>query len=177
MRPAKLKYKLWHILLAVAIFAGLFAVFGVIDGIGVLIAISTVFLPIVMASPSRRLSVAAWVCSLYPVLLIAFLLATWFTAWCALGHEPRMSLDDPKYISPTVNVLRGSTYLLMLGVPISMLLCLPLKLPATVERISQRRIGLLKRAVQPVIPLLIWLSFFAILGSGLFEYIIGWFID
>ncbi len=30
--------------------------------------------------------------------------ATWVTAWCILGHCPRPSLDDPKSISPIVDV-------------------------------------------------------------------------
>ena len=36
--------------------------------------------------------------------MLLYLYATWATAWCVLGRCPRPSLDDPKYISPVVEV-------------------------------------------------------------------------
>jgi hypothetical protein len=101
-------------MLGIAILAGFFRVCGVIEGIGVLIAISAGVLPVVMASPARRLSVAAWVGSLYPVLLLSFLYATWLTAWCTLGHRPS-SHDDPKHISVLVYMLFVSSATLVVG--------------------------------------------------------------
>src|SRR5438045_839474 len=122
MHSVKTKYKLWHIMMAVAVLAGLFAVCGVIDGIGVLIAISAVLLPVVMASPARRLDVAAWVASLYPVLLLSFLYTTWLTAWYILGHRPS-SLDNPKHIGLIVYVPFVSTMTLVVGLfPLATLL-------------------------------------------------------
>ena len=38
------------------------------------------------------------------MVVLFYLYATWAAAWCVLGHCPRPSLDDPKYISPVVEV-------------------------------------------------------------------------
>jgi hypothetical protein len=179
MRPAKTRYKLWHIMLAIAILAGLFAWIEPPAVVGMLIAISVVFLPIVMASPARRLGVAAWVCSLYPLLLLSSLYATWFTAWCILGYRPRETLDDPKYISPLVDVPFISTGMLMLGLPFTLLLCVPLMLAHIAQIVSQRRIRPREGAAQLLIPLILWLSFIVISRWEPFgvSYLIGWYID
>ncbi len=60
------------------------------------------------------LTVATW---LYPVVLIASFYATWVIAWGMLGHMPRPSLDDPKYISGWVVVPHDITTLLMIAFP------------------------------------------------------------
>ncbi len=66
---------------------------------------------------SRRwlfLTVASW---LYPVVLIASFYATWAIAWGMLGHMPRPSLDDPKYINGWVVVPYNITMLLVIAFP------------------------------------------------------------
>ena len=60
----------------------------------------------------RRL--ALWMAG-YPLLMLASLYATWLSAWVALGHRPRASLDDPKYIGPGVDVFYLAFILLMFG--------------------------------------------------------------
>lgn len=167
-------------MLAIAVLAGVFAVCGVKDGIGVLIVVSAVFLPIVMASPARRWQIAAWVGSLYPLLLLAFLHATWLTAWCVLGHRPRVSLDDPKHIGPIVDVLIISTTTLMAGL---LTFALPLGAYLVFAHIllSVRSEGCrpLNVAAQLIVPLCLWLSPLAIVGLmhlfG-FEDVIAWFM-
>ena len=46
MRPAKSKYRLWQIMLAIAVLAGLFAVFGVFGAVVILAVFSVVLLPV-----------------------------------------------------------------------------------------------------------------------------------
>jgi hypothetical protein len=60
------------------------------------------------------LTLASW---LYPIALIASFYATWAIAWAMLGHMPRPSMDDPKYISGWVDVPYTTTLLLMIGFP------------------------------------------------------------
>jgi hypothetical protein len=62
---------------------------------------------------ASRLGLAIWIFSLYPVLPLASLYATWLTAWAVLGHIPRAALDDPKFISPIVDVPYHLTFLLI----------------------------------------------------------------
>jgi hypothetical protein len=120
------KYKLWHIMLAIAAIAGLFAKYGVILTFGVLLAASACLLPICLARPGRRLRAAAWVCSLYPLFIIGSLYATWLAAWCVLGHQPRVSLDDPKYISPIVDVPFALTWAFVFGTPLVLFVSVPI---------------------------------------------------
>jgi hypothetical protein len=63
-----------------------------------------VVIPAAIASPGRRLEAASWASSLQPAVVLFYLYATWATAWCVLGHRPRPVFDDPKYISPIVDV-------------------------------------------------------------------------
>ena len=63
-----------------------------------------VIIPAAIAPSGRRLEAASWASSLQPVVVLFSLYATWFTAWCVLGHCPRPSLDDPKSISSVVDV-------------------------------------------------------------------------
>jgi hypothetical protein len=46
----------------------------------------------------RLLDVWAWIFLLCPLLLVASLDGQWLLSWAVLGHIPRPSLDDPKYI-------------------------------------------------------------------------------
>lgn len=55
----------------------------------------------------------------FPALLPLSLLGTWCAGRLALGHWPRPSLDDPKLISPWVDIPYGITEaLMMLGFPL-----------------------------------------------------------
>jgi hypothetical protein len=52
---------------------------------------------IVLAGRSRhRATIAAAFCVVYPFLIPVALVLTWLTAWAALGHRPRVWIDDPK---------------------------------------------------------------------------------
>ena len=78
-----------------------------------------VVVPLCLVPYGRRGEIAAYVVSLYPLMLPLCLLATWLMAWLTLGHPPRSSLDDPKYISPLVDVPYLMSCLSMLVWPIS----------------------------------------------------------
>lgn len=52
---------------------------------------------------------------LYPAVLVGAFGLTWWMAGLALGHPPRPSLDDPKFINDWVSAFHtGTTVLLML---------------------------------------------------------------
>src|SRR5258706_6473936 len=56
------------------------------------------YAPPVVRPPSRVLAIFAHLSLAYPLFLVGSLYGEWFLAWHILGHEPRCSLDDPKYI-------------------------------------------------------------------------------
>lgn len=47
---------------------------------------------------SRALAVAANAAAAYPLFALGALYGQWLLSWWVLGHQPRPSLDDPKYI-------------------------------------------------------------------------------
>jgi hypothetical protein len=104
MRFHRIRYTIGQLMIAVAVIAVLLAwldfraAFALV-GLGL-----AVIIPAAIAPPGRRLEAASWASSLQPVVVLFYLYATWVTAWCVLGHCPRPSLDDPKYISPVVEV-------------------------------------------------------------------------
>jgi hypothetical protein len=58
----------------------------------------------------------------YPAIFVASLYLTWFAAWAALGHSPRPSLDDPKFIGLLVDIPYAATLVLLVGAPGAVLL-------------------------------------------------------
>ncbi len=163
MRLARTKYKLWQIMLAIAALAVLFAGFGVVGAIGMLIAISAVLLPIFRSRPGYRLSVAAWVCSLYPLFVLGSIYTTQFISWCVLGLGTRMALEDTKYLSPIVDVMSVSTIVFLMGVPLALSLGAFLVLEHSVWGFLSEELHPLRKVARPVIPILVWLSGFTFL--------------
>ncbi|MGC8641576.1 MAG: hypothetical protein ACP5XB_17050 [Isosphaeraceae bacterium] len=175
----RFSYRIWQIMLAVGVCAGLFAVFGVTGSIAVLLVVSILVLPVIRARPGRRLCAMAWVASLYPVCLIGSLSATWFTAWGFLGHRPRLNLDDPKYINPVVLIPHDMTFLLLLGSPAALLGGIVLA-PACAIRILRREGKCWRRAIAHVLlPLLVWTAWVVSSRWNLFDfdYVNEWFWD
>ena len=60
------------------------------------------------------ITVALW---FYPFLLAASFYVTWLVACAALGHQPRPSIDDPKYIGNWVDLPYSLTGFLVIGFP------------------------------------------------------------
>jgi hypothetical protein len=56
----------------------------------------------------------------YPAIFVTSLYLTWFAAWTALGHAPRPSQDDPKFISLLVDIPYVATMGLLIGAPVAM---------------------------------------------------------
>jgi hypothetical protein len=179
MQRATLKYQIWQIMLAIAVLAGLFGSIGAIGAVTMLVVISFLLLPILRVAPGRRIRTAAWVCSLYPVLLLGSLYATWFTAWCILGHPPRTSLDDPKFINPIVLVPHNTTYLFILGSPFALLLCVTLVMACLVQSVRAEGFRPHETTAQLLIALCLWSSLIVISRWNLFDfdYVLGWFMD
>lgn len=57
----------------------------------------------------------------YPLMPLVGLYVTWLVAWITLGHQPRASLDDPKSISPLVDVPYLVTALLIVTMPLGLI--------------------------------------------------------
>jgi hypothetical protein len=55
---------------------------------------------------------------IYPLLPLMALYVTWVIAWMVLGHRPRSSLDDPKFIGGPVDVAYVATALLLMSLPV-----------------------------------------------------------
>jgi hypothetical protein len=185
--PRRFKIELWKVMVSVVVLAGAFAVFGVTSALAMLALITALVLPVLLASPGRRLWVAASVSCLYPLLILCSLYATWFTAWAVLGHRPRSSLDDPKSISPIVRVPFDTTAFLMMGSPLALASCIPRMPAGGLQR--ERRGGsrpsntafevLMPLFARLLAPFFSWLLVIAIIGGNLFEAgdILRWFID
>lgn len=62
----------------------------------------------------RPLTVVTNLAIFYPVLTVGALYTEWLLAWAILGHQPRVSLDDPKDI-PGSNWLGLLVMLLFIG--------------------------------------------------------------
>jgi hypothetical protein len=176
MQSTKARYQLWQIMLAIAVLAGLFAAYGVIWGTAIGIVIGVIVLPILLAPAGCRLRAAAWVIYFYPLLVLSSLYATWFIAWCVLGHRPRYVSDGPGHISPAVDVPYIATCLLMVGwwfiLPPSILIVLG----EIGRRVSQETIGPRKGVAGMLASLLVWPATFIFLRLDLFGVFV-WFID
>jgi hypothetical protein len=169
MRLPRVRFKIWWLMLAVAIVAVLLAWFDVADVIAFVGAALVVIVPAIVAAPGRRLERAGWVVSLQPVFVLVYLYATWVTAWCVLGHRPRPSLDDPKSISPIVDLPYTMTLVSLMLVPICIVPGLIL-----VSRAFLRRS--VKRFLLVLILAFVWLSAFGALKWDPL-LVLYWFMD
>lgn len=99
--------------------------------------------PIDYASPNRRqshglLRWCAYCLAAYPLFLLASLYGQWSLSSIMLGHLPRPSLDDPKYIS-VANWMHPVTMIAILGfVPASFVALLVNALYLAVNRFEAR---------------------------------------
>jgi hypothetical protein len=98
------RFTIGRLMVAVAVIAVLLAWLDIEAGVALVGFGLVVIIPAAVASPGHRLEAASWASSLQPAVVLFYLYATWATAWCVLGHRPRPSLDDPKLISPIVDV-------------------------------------------------------------------------
>jgi hypothetical protein len=103
MRLPSVRFTIGQLMVAVALIAVFLAWLGVWAAIA-LVGLGLVIIPTAVTSPGHPLESASWASSLQPAVVLFYLYATWATAWCVLGHRPRPSLDDPKFISPIVDV-------------------------------------------------------------------------
>jgi hypothetical protein len=71
---------------------------------------------------SRWLKWLMLLASSYSLLLLFSLYMTAIVAAICLGHWPRPSLDDPKYISPVVEIPYALTACLLMGLPVGVVL-------------------------------------------------------
>ena len=90
--------------------------------------------------PVRPLTVVTDLTVIYPLLFLGALYAEWLLAWAVLGHQPRVSLDDPKDI-PGSNWLGLLVMLLMVGYwPVGCVSALLIGLGAMLGRLRGRRL-------------------------------------
>jgi hypothetical protein len=111
------------------------------------------------------------------VLLLSSLYATWLTAWFVLGHRPRPSLDDPKFISPLVSFPHGLTWLLIVGIVPALTICIIFVLVSAYLCISRRERGWVVGTMSVlVVPPLLWSSALVVLGWDPGN-VVYWFMD
>jgi hypothetical protein len=164
-------------MLAVAVFACAFAGFGVRGGVAFLVVTLILALPIVRAGRGRMFGAAAWVSSLYPVLFVFSLYATWLFGWCALGHRPRAYGNELKTVNPLVDAARDATDLLMRGAPCAFVLCIALVAASIALSNGGDRLHRRKAAAHLLITVLAWSAPFALSGWNLlqFDTVFQWF--
>ncbi len=152
----------------IALFALIFAVSPPLVGIYLSVDLSGVVGLIILVARFGgvpKVRAALWVLIGYSWLSLALLYLTWLVAWSTLGHPPRSSIDDPQMISVPVSTLRYLTFVLILGVWPTLFVC-PLLIfgeaMLAVERGGPSRSNEVARLL--LIPLLLWLGAFLILG-------------
>jgi hypothetical protein len=179
MRLVSPKYKIWQIMLATAIVACLFAAFRMARAPEISAAIFAVTLPIVLACRGRKIRAAAWVCSLYPLYILGSFYAVWLTAWCVLGHRPLVGLDDPDHISRLVQVPIKLNEAFIMGLPVALVLVVPLVLIHDVRSFRSEGVHPNKTVARWVIPALVWLGVLCIAWFRLFGVaeILDWYSD
>jgi hypothetical protein len=170
MTPPWAGWKLKHLAGLIAVLAVGFAVVG-IAGTALGFALC---LPGMLAPPGRRLAALYWVAACYPMLILLSIHLTWLGAWCALGHPPRPSLDDPEDIGP-IAVPYALTAILLFGAPIALVAAVGL----TIGRIVRRIIDRAGRAYSAVLLGVVPLSWFV--GDALLQWdplhIVYWYMD
>src|SRR4051812_3612396 len=95
----RLKFSIAQIMAVVAVAAVLLAILPASLAIGSFVLLGAFTIAVVAIAArlnAPSITVAAWLACSYPVLPVLSLYITWLTAWVALGHQPRPSLDDPK---------------------------------------------------------------------------------
>jgi hypothetical protein len=100
--------------------------------------------------------IAAWGFACYPLLALAFLYVTWWAAWCALGHPPRCSADDPALIGPLVDSPYSATKLLLEGVFPALLANSILAVIESIRALWSSQDDLRGIAIKVVLPMLSW---------------------
>ena len=182
MRLLTRKIKIWQIMVATAVLAGLFALFarfGVARATGMVLAIAVTASPIVLARRGRRLRTAAWVCSLYPLFFLGSIYAIWLTAWCLVGHRTQKGLDDPDVIGPIVQVPIKLSEAFLMGLPVALILVGPLVLVDDVQSFRSEGLRPNTTVARLLIPPIVWLAVFGVVWLGLFGIaeIIDWYWD
>jgi hypothetical protein len=118
MTLLRARFKIWWLMIATAILALLLASIGGVRTVALLWAFIIGVVPVASSPPKRRLMTAGYVVALYPVMIPVYLYLTWLMAWCVLGHRPRPSLDDPKFLGPIAQVPAAMFYLSIQSWPI-----------------------------------------------------------
>ncbi|WP_435007133.1 hypothetical protein P12x_004508 [Tundrisphaera lichenicola] len=168
------RWNIKRIMILVAILGVLFGVFGVAEGIGIGIALMILLGPPALARPDRRWEAFSWVAAALPTLLGLSLLATWWTAWAFLGHQPRLMLDDPKFISVWVDIPFSTTLVFIVASLPSALVCLSLAIfraLGSLDRDSKPAIRIGKALLHPAL----WIAGYAFL-SQLGDLVV-WYMD
>ncbi len=171
------RYRLWHFMLGVAVLAVLFAALGVTTAVAVLIVAGVIGLPVLLAGRGRRSVALAWICWIYPMLCLGSVYTTWFTAWLVLGHRPRVSLDDPKFISPIVDVPFMTTFLLLMGIPLAMVCGLVLLVGQTVRNLANPDGRPWLSLAGWVVAILAWIGSFLVGDYLNLHTILAWYYD
>jgi hypothetical protein len=119
MTKLRSQLRIWWLMVAVAFVAVLLAWLppeAVVASVGIVLV---VLIPVACSPPELRPVVAIWAVALHPVMIPVYLYSAWATAWCVLGHRPRLSLDELNRLGLFVTVPLVMTLLSYLAWPIS----------------------------------------------------------
>ncbi|WP_435008639.1 hypothetical protein P12x_005849 [Tundrisphaera lichenicola] len=120
--------------------------------------------------------IAGWIFACYPLLPIIALYTTWAAAWYSLGHLPRPSLDDPKYIGPLVNAPYMATGFLLFGFLPALAVSASLVAVEFFRVLHDDRDDLKRFTARVLLPMLSWPFAYAWLMADP-GGVVNWFMD
>ena len=122
------------------------------------------------------LGVAALLAYAYPLVFAAGPYLTWLAAWACLGHRPRPSLDDPKYIGLAVDVPYFLSAALTMAVPVAIGLGLIVAVAAGLRagKTSSAKLGLTSFALMALVSL--WAGVIVFLRADPWQ-VLNWYWD
>ncbi len=117
-----------------------------------------------------------WSSCIYPITAIICLYTAWLAAWIHVGHRPRNTFDDPKYLGLWVEIPYKLTYLHLLNHKEALKYCSILVLLNICYWFIDRKSRGIELAILLFAPAVLWLMFFLLLGwdpGGVLE----WYMD
>ncbi|MFT4538671.1 MAG: hypothetical protein ACI841_001531 [Planctomycetota bacterium] len=132
---------------------------------------------VIAAGRYRQLErILVWGIYGYPAILITSLYSTWLAGWVALGHMPRPSLDDPKYISLLVDIPYVLTMGLFMVAPGALILGLCLTPIMVIPRSLNRYRGGWAAVITLLVLVLMWGATFLFLRADPWD-VLNWYGD
>ena len=128
--------------------------------------------PMSTSSGSRLLRFFANATLAYPLIVVGLFYGEWFLAWHVLGHEPRVSDDDPKFIDGS-SWMHDITLLALTGIlPVGVASIVTNVVYIVRDRPSAAQAGI---RLQTLVAL--WLGMFVLVFCDLYYPVGEWWFD